>query len=316
MFRYLLTSCLCGLLTSGLFAQLQLKLEPLPDWATWGVYVKPCSNLTPTNNTITGSGQVTIVFPIGQTFTDFLPHAGTWNVNAVVNGPDEAPDRTYVSVGFLIDNPKIFYHPSDETLLFSFKILGDEPPYLMENGVDPFDQLPNSENTNPGNELSVIDFGITPTGFYVYSGNYTGNETLCDGTVPQDSTVTNPQDSTIVTNPQDSTGAGDSTIVVNPQDSTGQGGNTTGVFDFKQTKTVFTLSPNPATDWVSVIFNEGAETGGVIRLWSTHGAELGMLERGQGDVLRLNVEGLSAGLYFLTYEKNGRLIQRGRLVKQ
>ena len=302
MYRILLVSCLCWLSAASLSAQLHIKVEALPDGDSWGVFVKPCSDLYPSFNTITGSGQVTVFFPKGLTFSGFTSHSGTWSVNATVTGPVEAPDKMYISIGFLTDNPKIIYHPELETLLFSFKLNGTGPktPGLLENGVDPFDQLPNSLNTNPGNEISVIDFGITPTGFYGYSGNYTDGIVTCGTTVPQDTTILNPQDSTVVT----------------PQDSTGQSGTATNIFDLKKSETVFKISPNPAFDWVTLIFNANAPQDGLVRLWSSNGAVIGTMERRRNDMLKLNVEGLPSGLYFLSYEIDGKLIQRERLVKQ
>ncbi len=302
MNRILLVSCLCWFSASSLFSQIYMKIEPLPGGDSWGVFLKACSDLAPSNNTITGSGQVTIHFDKGLTFTNFTSHAGTWQVNATVTAPNEAPEKVYVSVGFITDNPKIIYHPEYETLLFSFKLsgAGQGQPKLLQNGTDPFDQLPNSLNTNPGNELSAIDFGVTPTGFYYFSGTYTDDQVECTPTVPQDSTVTNPQDSTVVT----------------PPDSTGQTGTTTNIFDLEQSASIFKVSPNPAYDWVSVIFLESEVKGGLIRLWSSNGSVIGALSRGSNEVLRLNLEGLSAGLYFITYELDGKLIQRERLVKQ
>lgn len=326
MHRLLLLSCLCWLCTTGLSAQLYLKIEEIPGDDVWGVFVKPCSEVLPTNNTITGSGQITVVFPAGLTFSGFTSHAGSWSVNAIVASPVESPDKTYVSAGFNVDNPKIFYHPDIETLLFSFKLTGTQPktPALLENGVDPFDQQPNSMNTNPGNEISVIDFGFTPAEYYDYAGNFTELAVSCVNP-PQDSTGT-PQDTTIIVDPQDST------VVVNPQDSLNTKGSSLTATTHQDTvrldntlsantdqlkaRTVFIISPNPANDWVSVFFYDAPPAYGVVRLWSSAGSILGTMERKENDLLRFNVEGLSAGLYFITYEINGRLIQRERLVKQ
>jgi hypothetical protein len=211
----------------------------------------------------------------------------------------------YVSAGFITDNPKIVFHPQLETLLFSFKLNGAGPktPELLKNGEDPFDQLPNSMNTNPGNELSVVDFGMTPTTFYNYSGIYTGDTVACVTSPPQDSTGTNPQDTTGMVN---------DTTIVTPNDSTG---TTTNIFDLKKSESVFKISPNPALDWVALTFNDDAPQSGLVRLWNSNGAVIGAMERGRNSVLKLNVEALPSGLYFVSYEMDGKLVQRERMVK-
>lgn len=305
MCRILLVSCLCWLSTAGVSAQLFFKIEALPDGESWGVFVKPCSDLTPSFNTITGSGQVTLVFQKGLTVSGFTSQSGTWIVDAAINGPVEAPDKTYVSIGFITDNPKIVFHSELETQLFSFKLngAGTKTPALLENGKDPFNQLPNSMNTNPGNELSVIDFGVSPTGFYNFSGIYTAGLVACASNPPQDSTGTNPNDTTGMVN---------DTTIVTPHDSTG---TTTNIFELKKSETVFKLSPNPALDWVSLTFNDDAPQNGLVRLWNSNGMVLGAMDRGRNSVLKLNVEALPSGLYFVSYEMDGKLVQRERLVK-
>lgn len=324
MYRLLLVSSLFWLCNSSLSAQLYLKIEEIPGDDIWGVFVKPCTEVLPSNNTITGSGQITVVFPAGLTFSSFTAHAGSWTVNAQVASPVESPDKTYVSAGFNVDNPKIYYHPDVETLLFSFKLTGTEPktPALLVNGVDPFDQQPNSMNTNPGNEISVIDFGVSPVAYYDYAGNYTEATVSCVNP-PQDSTGV-PQDTTVVTEPQDSN------IVINPngatkgeflspstyQDTVRLEGTLSANTNQQVGQNVFVVSPNPATDWIAIEFPDIKPAGGVVRLWSSAGAILGTMERRQNTLLKLNVEGLSAGLYFVTYEIDGRLIQREWLVKQ
>jgi hypothetical protein len=160
------------------FGQLDLKLQLIND-STWGVYVKPKAGTNPTSNTITGSGQVTIVAPSSIDSLRLTSVNGTWQQNARVLNPIEKPGRNYLSVGFVSDNPKIVYSEGQETLLFTFKKIGDCPDtlYLIDNGNDPFDVLPNSANSNPGNDLSVVDFGNNQ--YYNYSDNYAYSAWSC-----------------------------------------------------------------------------------------------------------------------------------------
>ncbi len=237
--NHLLILSLTCLFACPIFGQLQLSIQHIPDTESWGVYVLPIAgSATPTANCITGSGQITVVAPVGFTYSNFINHGGTWVNNASVNSPAETPGRTYISFGFVNDNPPIVYQNDEETLLFSFKRVGICPDTLyLISGDDPFSQVPNSVNTNAGNELTVVDFGTSPPGFYNYIQNYapcawncSGVNNCDDNVNPQDTTGTgggggNPQDTTGTGggggNPQDTTGTGGGG---NPQDTTGTGG--------------------------------------------------------------------------------------------
>ncbi len=146
----------------------------MPDGTKWGIYVSPQPGTVPSSNTITGSGQITMVAPLNFAIVDFNPVSGFWQSNAVINGPTENPTKTYISFGLMNDVPKIVYSPTTPTLLFTFRKAANYCPdelYLIENTVDPFDQLPNSANSNPGNEITVIDFGTTPPSIFEYGTN-------------------------------------------------------------------------------------------------------------------------------------------------
>jgi Secretion system C-terminal sorting domain len=315
-------------------AQVHLKIEAIPGTSnTWGVYAKVCDNVMPSGNTITGSGQVTVKYAAGYTFSNLTSLAGTWAQNSMVQNPTEAPGKVYVSMGFLQDNPQIIYQPDTETLLFTFKLNGSatSSPELIVNGVDPFDHLPNSASSNPGNELTVLDFGVQPLGLYTYVGNYSGNEVSC-GINPQDTTIITPpgdtttQDTTIITPPGDTT-TQDTTIITPPGDTTTQDttiitppGDTTaqtsGVKDLRNQKSHFTLYPTPAYEWITVKFLNSASEDGTIRLFTMTGIPLGEIKRGQRQELTLNVGGLSSGLYLIRYDKDGSILQQDRFLKQ
>lgn len=159
----------------------------MPDGTKWGIYAVTEVGTNPTLNTLTGTGQVTLVAPLGFTIVDFNPVSGLWQNNAVINGPTENPTKSYISFGLINDTPQILYSPTAPTLLFTFrKALSYCPDefYLIENNVDPFDQLPNSVNSNPGNELTVLDFGANPPTQYAYGKNvapYAWDCHDCDG---------------------------------------------------------------------------------------------------------------------------------------
>jgi len=62
---------------TSIFGQLEFKIQLMPDSASWGIYVRPDATITPSGNTITGSGQVTIVAPHGY----FIPPFSVMNVS-------------------------------------------------------------------------------------------------------------------------------------------------------------------------------------------------------------------------------------------
>ncbi len=176
-----LTFCLLAFsATSAVSAQnsdfknsLEFKIQLLSD-NTYGVFVQPDHSISPSGKTQTGSGQVTLVVPTNFTYSNFKNLAGTWIENARVNAPVEASDKSYISFGFVVDNPRIQLFPNEETLLFTFSTDGtfNGQIALFNNENDPF-MTPNSYGSNPGNDLGVVDFG-TQEGlvYYTYARNY------------------------------------------------------------------------------------------------------------------------------------------------
>ena len=158
-----------GMPTLGI-SQIEFSLKLNYDSTKWGVFAKPAAVITPSSNTLTGSGQVTVVAPKGFVVTGIHNYGGTWSQNARSNSPDENPDFDYISFGLSSDFPKILYQQGFETLLFSFANTGPCPDtlHLMAND-DPFSS-PNSAGSNPNNEILVIDSGRDEN--YFYSKNY------------------------------------------------------------------------------------------------------------------------------------------------
>ncbi len=291
-FRLLLVS-LCILLTSTAWSQLKFSLQQLPDGASWGVYVNICDDISPSANTITGSGQVTLLLPLGNDISDLVNHAGLWNENATVSGPEEAPDKNYISIGFISDSPQIFFSPGEKTLLFSFSVAGNavESPQLIDNENDPFADFPNSMNSNPGNEMSVLDIGSQPVGYYYYTGNYIDGDVGCSGVVD--------------------------TTIVEPTDTTGGSDDPTPTLDQINEEQYFTLAPNPTSEWVTLHFDaRSVKANGQIKLWTGNGISIGQLSKNGQSKMTLNVGALPNGLYLLSYESEGKLLQQERFMKQ
>ena len=143
----LLLVLLCSLFVFPLFSQIDLKLQLMPDGTKWGVYADPDPTITPSGNTITGSGQITLVAPLNFTMIDLTPVSGNWSNNATIHGPIENPTKTYLSVGLIGDIPQIIYSASGPTLLFTFKKPSSGCPddlHLIDNENDAFAHIPNS----------------------------------------------------------------------------------------------------------------------------------------------------------------------------
>lgn len=261
---------------SQLHAQLFLTLKEMPDPNVWGVFVQPCDTLSPSSQTITGSGQVTFVAKMGSVFSEFTSFGGAWDDNALVYSPVENPGMLYFTMGFVADLPIITYVPESETLLFTFKMTNQDgsPPALINNATDPFAQLPNSIGTNPGNDLSVVDFGKTPLAFYNYSGNYEPDAFDCDGE-----------------------------------------GTTTA------TKEAFSvppvrLYPNPATKRL-VLKTENLQLANAqARLWNASMVQLGSLQILPDQKAEMDIEKLPPGMYLITIEADGKVLQTERFLKQ
>ncbi len=175
----------CSMFISPLFSQIDLYLQLMPDGTKWGVYADPRPNINPTNSTITGSGQITVVAPLNFDIVDLTPVNGNWANNATIHGPTENPNKSYFSIGLVADQPQIIYSTTSATLLFTFKKPDNSCPesiYLIDNATDPFNQLPNSLSSNPGNELTIFD--VDAVALYEYGKNirlYSWDCHDCDG---------------------------------------------------------------------------------------------------------------------------------------
>ena len=167
--KLLLLSVKIFLFSASTSAQIHLKLQLLDDTPTFGVFAKSIIDVD--SATITGSGQVTVVMPSGYQWGETKNYAGLWQPDAIYINPLENTFSQYVSFGLIQAEPNhpIVYKNGEETLLFTFKGTGC-PGYIglidcgSPNGADPFcpsTGIPNSVNSNPSNDLSVIYFGTT-----------------------------------------------------------------------------------------------------------------------------------------------------------
>jgi len=155
-------------------AQLRTKLQWMPDNNLWGIFVKPDTTISPSKDILLGSGQVTVVAPKGFEVTDMISYMGTWVLNARVNSPLENEDKDYISFGIRLSEKVSQLGDFEETLILTFGSRDNECPYSLNliEADDPFvATVPNSKNTNPGNDLQMVDIG-QGAAIYSYRGNY------------------------------------------------------------------------------------------------------------------------------------------------
>lgn len=152
------------------------------------VYMTPDSAPSPD---MTLSSQVTLVVPhrtgdarfaIGSIRSDV--GGVNWANHSRVDAPAENSEADYVSFGLLYAGgspPVMHWVAGQEKRMFSFaSSAGCVGGVALLNNNDPFNQLPNSMNTNPGNEYSN-------TGWIgnAYNGNY-GSSVTCGTNPPVD----------------------------------------------------------------------------------------------------------------------------------
>ena len=147
------------------------------------VYMKPD---TVPNPDILLSSQITFVAPHSATqpfqITN-LKSAVTnvnWMQHSRVDAPVENTAADYISIGYYANGvtPKFNWVANTEKKILTFTspqgcVAGLK---LMANS-DPFNQLPNSVDTNPGNEFTNLSWGMNNA----YTGNY-GTAVTCPTT--------------------------------------------------------------------------------------------------------------------------------------
>ncbi|WP_170108760.1 beta strand repeat-containing protein [Spirosoma oryzae] len=127
----------------------------------------------------TGNAQFTITNLQGKVVGN---QSMIWSQNARVNAPTENPSVDYISFGFSGSASPVLFDilANQEIELFSFKNTGGclGTVTLFENQTDPF-RTPNSQNTNPGNQMTILGRGPGNA----YTGNY-GAGATCTVDVP------------------------------------------------------------------------------------------------------------------------------------
>lgn len=145
---------------------LEYNIRLADDGETYQVYMQPTE--TPLAD-MTLTGQVTIKAPHQKSdpffVKDMQSHVETvtWFEIARVDAPEEDATADYVSFSFTppSNGPHAFqWQGGEEKLVFSFKNAGGcYGPISIMNDEDAFAQIPNSANTNPGNQFTNLGWG-------------------------------------------------------------------------------------------------------------------------------------------------------------
>ena len=157
------------LMLPSLSAQIEGKVELLPDNQTYRVSVLPSVTLYPPLS-ITNNAQITVKVPTGGfVFDGITSITGLWTLQNSVIAPVEDPDYDYYAFD-AATMTNVIYESGTEVELFTFRNSGDCTGTLeiIDNATDPF-MPPNSVSVNIGNLFSILGVGV---GANAYSGNY------------------------------------------------------------------------------------------------------------------------------------------------
>jgi hypothetical protein len=164
------------LLLAGNSAWAAQTLEYSIRWDTkddrYHVFMKP--NATPSPD-ISMTGQITIHVPHATGSDAFVvddpksPIVNTiWSNDSRADAPDENPSVDYIS--FSLSKPGAFaWKAGEEKEVLNFRNSGKciGPVAFLDNDTDPFNKLPNSVNTNPGNQFTNLGWGDSSENNYL-----------------------------------------------------------------------------------------------------------------------------------------------------
>ncbi|MDQ5769498.1 hypothetical protein [Thiothrix subterranea] len=164
------------------------------DWSKadqrYHVYMYPGSTPTPDMSL---SSQVTLKMPHASGAESFKVSAIkstvnniTWTESSRINAPKEDNGVDYLSFTMTPSDAKAFqWQAGREREVFSFANDGAclGPVALLDNANDPFNALPNSMGTNPGNQFANLGWGAADSNNY--AGNYGCAATCITPTTPK-----------------------------------------------------------------------------------------------------------------------------------
>jgi hypothetical protein len=171
---------------SQIKAQITFSIRLEADGITYKVWMK---STTAYNQPLAQipTAQVTVLVPHGaganafvvQNFVNYNTSMQFGSTPSRVNAPTENTTTDYLSFGFT-GATTFNIVANTEIALFSFQNAGPclGSLSLITNASDPFNQLPNSTNSNPGNAITILGKGGD-----AYSGNYGTPANACNAPV-------------------------------------------------------------------------------------------------------------------------------------
>ncbi|WML89949.1 cadherin [Thiothrix lacustris] len=167
---------------SNVMADVQFRIAYEADSSEYVIYMKP--DVVPSPD-MALSAQVTLSVPHGVDSGRFdalsihsVVDGLAWINHSRVDAPVENPDADYLSFGLQYTKgraPNFGWQAGEEMRIFSFASpTGCSSKVALLENADPFNQLPNSVNTNPGNDFMNVGW------LQGYTGNY-GNAVQCPG---------------------------------------------------------------------------------------------------------------------------------------
>ncbi len=178
---------------SQLKAQVTFTIRLEPDGLTYKVWMKSTTAYTQPLAQIPTT-QVTVLVPhssganafVVQNFTNYNSSMQFGATPSRVNAPTENTTIDYLSFGFT-GATSFDIAANTEIPLFSFQNAGPclGNLSLIENSTDPFNMLPNSYNSNPGNAITILGKGGD-----AYTGNYGLPADACNAPVANPDNIT------------------------------------------------------------------------------------------------------------------------------
>ncbi|GGD82249.1 hypothetical protein GCM10011514_52840 [Emticicia aquatilis] len=186
---------LMSIIGQNSFGQISYRVGLDADKVTYRVFMKSVASYSNIQAKIS-TAQVTLIVPHGIGASQFLvsnlqgksvgSNQMNWGVSRV-DAPNENKAADYISFGYNGSGSPLLFNivAGEEIELFNFKNTGTcTGSVALITNTDPFSP-PNSANTNPGNQMTVLGFG---TG-NAYQSNYGGSVTCLTSTTVADITA-------------------------------------------------------------------------------------------------------------------------------
>jgi hypothetical protein len=276
----------------------KLAVKLLPNQQGWGVYAKADEDFTESFYQLPTGGKVTLVAPVGFTFTNFTNIAGgKWKFGKAMYNPSQDPGKIYMEF-YLVPNQNFLnLQAGSEIMLFRFDRVGPCPSSLkmMENIIPP------GFHPNEFTGYGALD-GNGQAPFHV-CGAYAQGQWNC----PSGWTIMAPEN-----DDQDFAEGMNVELETSEFNLTEEE-----VEELSAAADFVGVAPNPTRGELLVSLDENiAEQPATLRLWNMQG-QLMLTQQTEGSkVQQLDLSQLATGTYLLSLEVEGKVVQREKVVKQ